>query len=199
MSQRLGDGQRGIELLHRVLGEIAPLNARANGHAARIGLGGASHQLEQGRLAGTVDAHHAPALAAAHEQVEAAIDLKLTVTLVHGLELDHLVSRARRWSKVEARQLAPLARLHEIDLVDLLLSRLNLRSMARAGLEPLDEGVLLGQHRLLSCGLCLDLRLEQVALRFVEIVVTGKRAQLSRIDLDDSGDPRGSERRDHAM
>src|SRR5207245_1265189 len=72
--ERVPDRGRRIEELHRVLGEVAELDARAERDAAAIRRGGAGDELEEGRLSCAVDAHHAPALRAPDEEVEAGVD-----------------------------------------------------------------------------------------------------------------------------
>ena len=72
--QRLEDRLLAVQQVHGVLGEIAHPDAGADADRALVGLGVAGHQLQQGRLAGAVGAQDAPALLAAHQEVEAGID-----------------------------------------------------------------------------------------------------------------------------
>jgi hypothetical protein len=57
--------------------------------------------------------------------------------------------------------------------------------VARACLEALDEGLFLGEHRLLAIELGLLLDLRDRALLLVEIVVAGVALHLAAIELDD--------------
>ncbi len=115
----------------------------------------AGNQLQQRRLAGAVDAHHAPALPAADLEVQPFIDVRLPIALVDVLQAGHVLARARRRREIEDHGLAALRRLHALDLLELLHAALHLRGMRGARLEALDELDLLGQHRLLA----LELRL----------------------------------------
>ena len=81
-----------------------------------------------------------------------------------------------------------LRRLDLLDLLELLHARLHLRGVARARLEPLDEGLLLGEHRLLARVLRLLLRGGDLALLLVEVVVARVGRELAAVDLDDLGD-----------
>src|SRR5262249_18342958 len=153
--------------------------ALADAHAAVVRRGRACHKLEKRRLAGAVDAHHAPALAAAHLEVEAVVDAAAAVALVHVGEARHVLAAARRRREVERDRLAAPWRLDPLDLVELLDPALHLRGMRGARLEPLDEPDLLGEHRLLALELRLLLRLRERALLLVELVIArigGERA-----------------------
>ena len=89
-----------VEHLHRVLGEVAELDAaRRVGTRRRRAATAPDDQLEQRRLAGAVDAHHAPALAAPDQQIEAVVDDVVAVALVDALQLDDVVARARRLAR----------------------------------------------------------------------------------------------------
>ena len=100
----------------------------------------------------------------------------------------NVVARAWRRRERELDHLALLWRLDSLDLLDALDARLHLRRVARARLEALDEGLLLGEHRLLARELCCLSALGERALAFVEIVVAGVRGELAGIDLDDLAD-----------
>ena len=71
MLQRLEHRVLAVEQVHRVLREVAHLDAAADRDRAVVRLGRARDKLQQRRLAGAVDAHDAPALLAPHREVEA--------------------------------------------------------------------------------------------------------------------------------
>src|SRR5882757_7572740 len=133
-----------------MLGEIADSDAAADRYRAIVGLGRARHQLEQGRLAGAVDAHHAPALPAADREIQPVIDALAAITLVDLLQADDVLARARCGEEIERHGLAPPRRLDALDLVELLDPALHLGGVRGARLEALDEFDLFGQHRLLA-------------------------------------------------
>ena len=155
---------------------------------AVVRLGRARHQFQQRRLAGAVDAHHAPALPAADHEVEAIIDAAAAVALVDVLQADDVLAGARRRQEVERHRLAPPRRLDALDLLELLDPALHLRGMRGARLEALDELDLLGEHRLLALELRLLLLLVQRALLLIEFVVAGIGRQRAAVDLDHLGD-----------
>ena len=148
--QRLEHGALAVEQVHGVLREVAQLHAAAERHAAVVRLGRAGHELEQRGLAGAVDAHHAPALAAAHHEVETLVDAAAAVALVDALQAHHVLAGARRRREIERHGLAAPRRLDPLDLLQLLHPALHLRGMRGARLEALDELDLLGEHRLLA-------------------------------------------------
>src|SRR5262249_24809070 len=133
--ERLEHRALAVEQVHGVLGEVALLHALADAHAAVARRGRACHKLEKRRLAGAVDAHHAPALAAAHLEVEAVVDAAAAVALVHVGEARHVLAAARRRREVERDRLAAPWRLDPLDLVELLDPALHLRGMRGARLE----------------------------------------------------------------
>ena len=55
-------------------------------------------------------------------------------------------------------------------------------------LEALDEGDLLGQHRLLALELRLQLLVGQRPLLLIEIIIAGIGGERAGVDLDDLGD-----------
>ena len=171
--QRLEHGALAVEQLHGVLREVAHLHAAAEGHRAVVRLGLAGDQLEQRGLARAVDAHHAPALPAADQEVEPVVDLAAAVALVDVLQLDHVLAGARRWRKLEHQRLAALGRLDVLDLVELLHPALHLRRVGGARLEALDEADFLGEHGLLALELRLLLLLGERALLLEEFVSKG--------------------------
>jgi hypothetical protein len=118
--QRLDHARARIEDLHRMLGEVAHLHARADRDRTGIRLGLPGDQAEQGRFSGAVHAHHAPALAAAQQQVEPVVDRPRAVALLHRSEIRDIVARARRRTKLEFDHLPPLRRLDLLDLLELL-------------------------------------------------------------------------------
>src|SRR5258708_26456386 len=122
-----------------MLGEIADSDAAADRYRAIVGLGRARHQLEQGRLAGAVDAHHAPALPAADHEVQPLIDASGAVALVDVFQADDVLTGARRRQKIERHGLAALRRFDALDLVELLDPALHLGGMRGPRLEALDE------------------------------------------------------------
>ena len=184
----LEHGARRVEHLHGVLREVPGLHARADGDGARVGPRLARHELEQSALARAVDAHDAPPLAAADEQVEAVVDDPGAVALRDALELRHVVAGSRGLGEIELDDAAAARGLDLLDLVELLHPRLHLRGVARAGLEAVDEGLLLGEHRLLPRVLGLVLRLGEGALAYVRLVVAGVGHELAAIEVDDARD-----------
>jgi hypothetical protein len=186
--ERLPDRLVAVEQLHRVLREVALHHGAAHGHAARVGRRDAGDELQERRLARAVRAHHAPALAAPDQQIEAAEDRPLAPRLVHAREPQHVLARARRGSELELDALALLRRGDLLDLLDLLHARLHLRGVARPGLEARDERLLLGEHRLLARILRLLLALGERALALVEVVVPGIGDQVAAVDLEDLAD-----------
>ena len=171
-----------------MLGEIAHLDAGAEADAAIIRLGGASDEFQQRRLAGAVHAHHAPALPAAHLEVEALVDAATAIALVHVPERDHVLARARGGRKIEQHGLPALGRIHPVDFLQLFHPALHLCCMRGARLEALDELDLLGQHRLLALEGRLLLALVQGALLLIEFVVARIAVELAAVDFDDLGD-----------
>src|SRR5439155_25117779 len=107
-------------------------------------------ELEQRGLARAVRAHHAPALAAADQEVEPGEHRAVAPRLVDTRQAQHVLARARRGAELERERLAPFGRGDLLDLLDLLDARLHLRGVARARLEARDERLLLGEHRLLA-------------------------------------------------
>ena len=171
-----------------MLREVPHLHAASDGDLAGVGLGLSGDELEERRLSRAVDAHDAPSLAAADEQVEPVVDLALAVALDHPVDLRDVLARARRGAEVELEHLAPLGRLDALDLVELFHPRLHLRRVARARLELGDEGFLLREHRLLARVLRFLLRRRDRALLLVKFVVAGVRRELAAVDLDDLRD-----------
>ena len=186
--QGFEDGSFALENLHRMLGEIAELDAGAERDDAGIRLGGAGDELQERRLAGAVDAHDAPALAPADLEVEAVIDDLLAIALGDALQVRDIVPRAWRRLELELHGLSALRRLDALDLVELLDPALHLRGMGGARLEALDESDLLGQHRLLALELRLLLLFAERPLLLVEFVVAGIGRQRPAVDLDDLAD-----------
>src|SRR6185295_19447997 len=124
--QRLEHRAFAVEQIHGVLGEVAHLDAAADRHRAVVGLGRAGYQLQQRRLAGAIDAHHAPPLPAADHEIEPLIDGAAAITLVDVLQADDILARARRRQEFERHRLASLRRLDALDLVELLDPALHL-------------------------------------------------------------------------
>ncbi len=184
----LEHGALAVEQVHSVLREVAHLDAAAERHRTVVGLRGAGNQLQQGRLAGAVDAHHRPALFSRDHEIEALIDRPAAIALVDTLQADHVVARARRRQEVERHRLAPLRRLDAFDLVELLHPALHLRGMRGARLEALNEFDLFRQHGLLALELRLLLLLAERALRLVEFVVAAIGSQRATVDLHHLGD-----------
>ena len=168
-----------------MLGEIAHLHARADRHLAVVGRGLAGHELEEGALAGAVHAHHTPALAAPDQEVEVVVDLSRSVAFRHVIELGDVLAGARRRAEVELDDAAALGGLDAVDLLQLLHPTLHLRGVARAGLEALDEGDLLGEHGLLARVLRLLLGGRDLPLLLVEVVVARIRDEITPVDLHD--------------
>ena len=186
--QRLEHGALAVQQVHGVLREIAHLHAAADRDRAVVRLGGARHQLQQRGFAGAVDAHDAPALAAAHHEVQPLIDAAVAVALVHVLQADDVLAGARRGKEIERYRLAAPRRLHPFDLLQLLDPALHLGGMRGARLEALDEADFLGEHRLLALELRLLLLLGQRALLLVELVIARIGRQRAAVDLHDLGD-----------
>src|SRR3970282_1676904 len=107
---------------------------RAERHRAGIRRSVSRHELEQRRLAGAVDTHHAPALLAADQQIQAVVDLLATVALHDAVEFGHVLAGARRRTKIELQDFAALGRLELFDLLEFLDARLDLRGVAGARL-----------------------------------------------------------------
>ena len=110
----------------------------------------AGDQLEQRRLAGAVHAHHAPALAAADQEVEAVVDHARAVRLAHARELRDVVARARRrrksnssvWRRLGGSTFSIFSSFFTRDCTCAAwLARALKRAMKR---------LLLGEHRLLA-------------------------------------------------
>ena len=152
------------------------------------GLIAVGDELEQRRLAGAVDAHDAPALAAPDMEVEALVDRALAIAFVDLPQHHHVLAGAGRRAELEVDLLLAARRLDLVDLVELLDPALHLRGVAGARLEALDEGDLLGQHRLLAVELRLHLLFAERALLLVELVVAAVAGERAAIDLDDLGD-----------
>ncbi len=72
--QLLEDGDVRVQQIQRLLGEVAQLDAGADGDVARVGLQRAGHHAQQRRLARAVAAHDRPPLAALDRQVQAVVD-----------------------------------------------------------------------------------------------------------------------------
>ena len=100
----------------------------------------------------------------------------------------HVLAGAGGRAELEVDVLLAARRLDLVDLVELLDPALHLRGVAGAGLEALDEGDLLGQHRLLAVELRLHLLFAERALLLVEFVVAAVGGERAAIDLDDLGD-----------
>src|SRR5689334_15226679 len=127
-----------------MLGEIAHLDAAADRYRPLVRLARAGNELEQRRLAGAVDAHHAPALPAADHEIESVVDPLAAIALVNVLQGDDVFARARGRRKIERDALAAPRGLDPLDLVELLHPALHLRGVRGARLEALDELDLLG-------------------------------------------------------
>src|SRR5208337_1075194 len=149
-----------------------------------IGLAYAGHQFQQRRFAGTVDAHHAPALLAPDREIQPFIDRLVSIALVNVLERHDIVAGARCWRKIESHGLAPPRRFDAVDFFELLDPALHLRCMRGARLEPFDELDLFGQHRLLALELRLLLLLVLLALLRVELIIAGIGGERAAVDLD---------------
>ena len=175
-----------IEDVERGLGEVAELEARPELHVALVGLEGARHQLEQGALAGAVDPHHAPALAALDLEVEPVVHDVLAVGLPDAAEGRHVVPRARGLLHQEGHQHAPLGRLELVDLLELLDPALDLGRLGRVLLEALDEALLLLEHRLLAREGRLLVRGARGLLVLVVVVVTRVAHELAGVDRHDA-------------
>src|SRR4051794_31488274 len=167
-----------------MLREIYHLDAAADRDRALVRLARTGDELEQRRFAGAVDAHHAPAFAAADHEIEPVIDALAAVALEHLLERNDVLARPRRRRKVECHRLATARRLDPLDLVELLPPALDLSRMRGARLETLDELDLLGEHGLLALELRLLLLLAQRPLLLVELVIAGVGGERAGIDLD---------------
>src|SRR5205085_5564645 len=105
---------------------------------------------EQRRLAGAVLAHDRPALLAAHGHREVVVHDARAVRLAQLLDLDDVITRARRHAKVEVLLDDAPRLLDLLDLVELLDAALHEVRLRGLRLEALDELALLREHRLLA-------------------------------------------------
>ena len=133
-----------------MLREVAHLDAGAELHAALVGVDVSRDHLEQRRLARAVLAHHRPALAAPHDDIQAVVHDAASVALRDAFEHDDLLAGSRRRPEIELHDAALLRQLDLFDLLERLHAALHLRRLRRVRREPLDETLLLGEHRLLS-------------------------------------------------
>jgi hypothetical protein len=127
--QRLEHGAVAVEQLHRVLREVAHLDARADAPSPSSGSGRAGDQLQQRRLAGAVDAHHAPALLAAHHGSRALVDARCRSACARSSRFA-TSSPERGGGEVERTRLRRFGG-STLDLVELLDAALHLRGVAR--------------------------------------------------------------------
>ena len=146
------------------------------------------HHLQQRRLAGAVLPHHAPALAAADGQVQTVVDDPAAVGLGHVFERRDLLARSRRLPEVELHDPALLRQLDLLDLLERLHPALHLRGLRRVRGKPLDEPLLLREHRLLPGVRRFAVGLADRALALVEIVVARVDRDLAAVDLGDLRD-----------
>ena len=154
-----------------------------------VRLGGARHQLQQRRLAGAVDAHDAPALLAAHQEVEPVVDAPRAVALVHVFELATSSPERGAGRELERDRSGGACGGSTRSILSSFFTRLCTCAACEA--RALNRSMkldLLGEHRLLALVLRLLLRLAQRALLLVEIVVAGIGRQRAAVDLDDLGD-----------
>lgn len=107
-----------------------------------------------------------------------------------------VVAGAWRGSELEIDPLAGTWRLGLFDLLHLLDARLDLRGVTGPRLEPIDEGLLFGQHRLLASELRRLLLLAQLVLLPVEVVVARVAGHLAAVDVDDAVEERAIVSRD---
>ena len=82
-----------------------------------------------------------------------------------------MIARARRLPEVELHDAPLLRQLDLLDLLERLHAALHLRGLRRVRGEPLDEPLLLREHRLLPRVRRLAIRLADGALALVEVVV----------------------------
>src|SRR5580704_4834883 len=97
----------------------------------------------------------------------------------------NLVARTRRGAEIELNDLALLRQFYLIDLVQSFDAALYLSGFGGVGLETIDEALFLGKRRLLARESGLLIRLANVALAFIEVVVTCVANDLAGIDLGD--------------
>src|ERR1700761_7982336 len=117
-----------------MLREIAQLDRQADRDGSRVRLGRAGHQLQQSRFAGAVDAHDAPPLLAADDQIEVLVDGLAAEALIHALQHRDVVAGTGRLREFEGYGLAALWRLETLDLVDFLDPALHLAGVRGARL-----------------------------------------------------------------
>ena len=158
----------GSSSVERLLREVAHLQARAELDDARVRRQHARHHLQQRRLAGAVLPHHAPALAAADGQVQIVVNDATSVRLADIFEHRDLLARARRLAEVEFHDLPLLRQLDLFNLLQRLHAALHLRGLRRVRREPLDEALLLGEHRLLP-------RVRRFAVRLADARARARR------------------------
>ena len=108
------------------------------------------------------------------------------VRLRDALEHRHLIARARRLPEVEFDDAPLLGQLDPFDLLERLDAALHLRRLGGMRREPVDEALLLGQHRLLTRVGRLAVGLADRPLPLVEVVVARVARDLSAVDLRDA-------------
>jgi hypothetical protein len=132
----------------------------------------------------------APALAAAHLEVEPLIDGAAAIGLVHALQADDVLARARR--RLGNSNITTWRRLLGGSTRSILSSFFTrLCTCAAWEARALNRSMnfdLLGQHRLLALELRLLLLLGERALLLVEAVVARIGGERTAIDLDDLAD-----------
>src|SRR5712691_1045107 len=150
-------------VMHPHVGPERPL-APVDGQNAR-------QDLEEGRLAGAIDAHESHALTALDLEVDPGIDHGRTVGLMDAHQASHEPPRARRLRKGEADAPRRPPDLDALELVQHLDAALDLTRLGRLIAKALDEALDLGHPLGLITGAGLEEGLARLALDEEAIVV----------------------------
>ena len=110
------------------------------------------------------------------------------VGLVQVFDHHHLVARPWWLPELEVHDLAFFRQLDFFDLVERLHTALHLRGLGGVRGKPVDEPLLLGQHRLLPGIRGLTIGLTNRLLAFVVFVVAGVDGDLAVVDFGNPGD-----------
>jgi hypothetical protein len=120
-----------------------------------------------------------------NRHLQPVVDDATAIGLGHTIDDGDLIPRPRRLAEVEVHHLPSLRQLDLLDLFQRLDAALHLRGLRGVGGKPLDEPLLLGEHRLLARVGRLAIGLADRALALVEIVVAGVDRDLAAVDLGD--------------
>src|SRR5207248_9920923 len=176
------------QVLGVVLREVPELDVVSELHLSAIGRDLSGEELEQRRLALSVETDHRDAVTPEDARRDLAVDGLASVGLGEAIEMRHFPPASRSVGEAEAHHAPLLVERDDLLLLELLDPALHLARLRRLGAEALDEGEHLRAPLLLLPGAGAEQLLLGGALREIVLVVAAVGAQTFRLERDDAVD-----------